>query len=96
MEKNKNIAFHGGNPAAVEVYNRVRYRTRMKSDELQRPYYMWETIKEALDALEEKNNTPRVMTLLELLEATKKLEGLDEVEIDALDAAIEKCKTKTI
>ena len=52
MEKNKNIAFHGGNPAAVEVYNRVRHKTRMKSDELGRPYYMWETIKEALEALE--------------------------------------------
>ena len=40
-----------------------------------------------MDAWEEKNE-PRGMPLLELLEATKKLEGLNEVEIAALDAVI--------
>lgn len=94
MEKNKNIAFHGGNPAAVEVYNRVRYMTRMKSDELQRPYYMWETIKEALDALEGAGKSAG-MSLLELLNATKDLDGLTPDEVAALDAAIEECKSKT-
>ena len=41
-----------------------------------------------LDSWDEKTNEPKGMTLLELLEATKKLEGLDEVEIAALDAVI--------
>ena len=41
-----------------------------------------------MDAFDEKTNEPEGMTLLELLEATKKLEGLDEVEIAALDAVI--------
>ena len=41
-----------------------------------------------MDAWEETFNAPKGMTLLEMLEATKKLEGLDEVEIAALDAVI--------
>ena len=41
-----------------------------------------------MDAWEETFNAPKGMTLLELLEATKKLEGLDEVAIAALDAVI--------
>jgi len=57
MNKNKNIAFHGGNEAALEVYKRVRDKTRTLSDELKRPYYAWETIKQALDSLDQKENT---------------------------------------
>ena len=48
-----------------------------------------------LDSWDEKTNEPKGMTLIELLEATKKLEGLDEVEIAALDAVIEGIKNET-
>jgi hypothetical protein len=55
MGKNKNIAFHGGNESAIEVYKRVKSKTRAFSDELNRPYYAWETIKRALDCLESES-----------------------------------------
>ena len=48
-----------------------------------------------MDSWEEKNDSPKGMTLLELLEATKKLEGLNDVEIAALDAVIEGIKSET-
>ena len=48
-----------------------------------------------MDAFDEKSNEPKGMTLLELLEATKDLEGLDDVEIAALDAVIEGIKNET-
>jgi hypothetical protein len=47
-----------------------------------------------MDCWEEKTNEPKGMTLLELLEATKKLEGLDDVEIAAIDAVIIEHKNK--
>ena len=43
----------------------------------------------------EETNEPRGMILLELLEATKKLEGLSEVEIAALDAVVQGIKSET-
>ena len=45
-------------------------------------------VERLLNLWDEKTNEPKGMTILELLEATKKLEGLDEVEIAALDAVI--------
>ena len=48
-----------------------------------------------LDSWDEKTNEPKGMTLLKLLEATKDLEGLDDVEIAALDAVIEGIKNET-
>ena len=48
-----------------------------------------------MDSWDEKTNEPKGMTLIELLEATKKLEGLDEVEIAALNAVIEGIKNET-
>ena len=45
-------------------------------------------VERLLNLWDEKTIEPKGMTLLELLEATKKLEGLDEVEIAALDAVI--------
>ena len=48
-----------------------------------------------MDAFDKKSNEPKGMTLLKLLEATKDLEGLDDVEIAALDAVIEGIKNET-
>ena len=45
-------------------------------------------VERLLNFWDKKANEPKGMTLLELLEATKKLEGLDEVEIAVIDAVI--------
>lgn len=49
-----------------------------------------------LDKWEETTNEPKGMTLLDLLEATKKLEGLNEIEAAILDEAIAQAQSVII
>jgi hypothetical protein len=73
------------------VYNRfvdLLLKERQRNGRIYAPQFL----DAMMDRWEEKTNEPKGMDLLELLETTKKLGGLNEIEIAALDAAIEGCK----